>query len=571
MYTMTHNGNVLFDPRDSARLLEAPVLSREVNKLATMDFTIYPGNPEFDAIQERTSRLNVYRDGALVTRLRPVYRKNTFAGGVTWRCEELAATLDDVLHRPDWFKGTISAYLARMIDAYNDLVPAAMAVTLGNVRYKASQKDTFVNDDYEGFWEGMVSHVVDVYGGYLVPRYEENAIYIDYLSDEHLPQSGQSIRFGENMADMFLETESGDVFSVLIPLGPDEDVSNPKEGQARQRPMTISSVNNGKDYLESAAGIALYGRREKTQQWKSATSASDLKSKGQAFLNENAVKLKRSVTLSAIDLHYLDADTSAIDWMTRLSVYSEAHGVDDTYTVTRLDLQLGEPEPIKIQLGEPKIVLTDRLPKNSTSKRRSGGGGGGGGGGGRAASEEEVSHWEAIVTKHNEMLIDTGVQEVWTSGIVMDAETGLRMFSLYDALTHASGEIQVSAGQIAQIVSAVGADGRVTAASIVLAINNNTSSIKISADRINLDGYVTTSMLEAAFTDADQIACNQLTVSSYLTVGAHNASWQDKEVGTSLSVTHAGYDTYVTTSSTKGANFVTGVSLNKTRIYYLGR
>ncbi len=47
-------------------------------------------------------------------------------------------------------------------------------------------------------------------------------------------------------------------------------------------------------------------------------------------------------------------------------------------------------------------------------------------------------------------------------------------------------KVTTEAGRISQIVSAVGADGRVTAASIVQSINNGESSIKLDADRVRL-------------------------------------------------------------------------------------
>ena len=48
---------------------------------------------------------------------------------------------------------------------------------------------------------------------------------------------------------------------------------------------------------------------------------------------------------------------------------------------------------------------------------------------------------------------------------------------------------------VAQVVESVGADGKVTAASIVTAVNNDTSGVIISGDRINLNGRITISDL----------------------------------------------------------------------------
>lgn len=60
--------------------------------------------------------------------------------------------------------------------------------------------------------------------------------------------------------------------------------------------------------------------------------------------------------------------------------------------------------------------------------------------------------------------------------------------SVKDGLT---SQIKVAKDSISQVVKAVGKDGKVTAASIVAAVNNAGSSVKINADRIKLTGDTT--------------------------------------------------------------------------------
>lgn len=609
MYTIKHGNRVLFDPSTPGYQIEAPILSMEANKICSMDFTIYPDNPEFSQIATKTSVLSVYRDGTLMMRLRPMYKKLTFAGGVSYKCEEQAAMLDDVLHRPDYFNGTVQAYMQRMVNAYNALVDSASAVTLGNVLFNATTEDTFINDDYEGFWEGLVSHLVDVYGGYLLPRYTTSGLYIDYVSDADLPAGGQTITFGENMADLFLETEGSETYTVLIPLGPNVDVDNPQEGQAKQRPMTIASVNSGLDYLENAAGIALYGRREKTQQWQSAENPTDLMAKGATYLAEHAAQLKQTITLSVVDLHYLNVNTAAIQWMTRIPIVSNPHSVSAQYTATKIDLNLGSPEPIQLQLGEPSEVFTDRVPKNSVSRRR---GGAGGRGGGRAASSSDVEHWEMVVRKENDILWDSGVKEIHESGIILDAQSGVRLYNFKDIILGNSqaaglkGYIDVNAEKVGLVVEGTGAAAHIKAAQIVASINAQTgqSAVLISADKITLDGQTTIDSLltgqsaigNLLVTDAK---VNHLRIPQYGTIimdantgfsyGGESVSWQNTTVVTGVTITDAtvGLSTkryflytdsstnrtptgvenaYVVTSRTNGSHTVTTKVL-----HYLGK
>ena len=73
---------------------------------------------------------------------------------------------------------------------------------------------------------------------------------------------------------------------------------------------------------------------------------------------------------------------------------------------------------------------------------------------------------------------------------------------------------------------------------IVGQINDQSGTfVKIQAAKINLSGYVTTSMLESAFTDAQQINVDQLTINNYLTCLGYNTTWKSKTVVTGISVT----------------------------------
>lgn len=66
-------------------------------------------------------------------------------------------------------------------------------------------------------------------------------------------------------------------------------------------------------------------------------------------------------------------------------------------------------------------------------------------------------------------------------------------------------QIKVNSDSITQIVSSIGKNGEVTAASIVLAINEDSgeSGVKIKADKIELEGVVTISDLENGETVVD--------------------------------------------------------------------
>lgn len=144
-----------------------------------------------------------------------------------------------------------------------------------------------------------------------------------------------------------------------------------------------------------------------------------------------------------------------------------------------------------------------------------------GGGGSGGQSEEEAA-----------------MSEFYTELIRSETQIGLKaskrdLDDLDDRLT---GLIMVEAGRITQIVSSVGSNGQVTAASIVLAVNNAASSVVISAQHIDLRGYVTASELDAVdakidnlttgVTAAASIRSNSVAASSSFSLGgkAHHNS-----------------------------------------------
>lgn len=119
--------------------------------------------------------------------------------------------------------------------------------------------------------------------------------------------------------------------------------------------------------------------------------------------------------------------------------------------------------------------------------------------------------------------------------------------------------------------------GNLTGGVIVGKVNGQTGTfVKIQASKINLDGYVTTSMLESAFTDAQQINVDQLTINNYLTCLGYNTTWQSQSVVTDVTVskttTHRWvYLDSVGSQQTNNTTMVTNVTKTSKTINYLGR
>lgn len=91
---------------------------------------------------------------------------------------------------------------------------------------------------------------------------------------------------------------------------------------------------------------------------------------------------------------------------------------------------------------------------------------------------------------------------------------------LHSTESSLSSFIQQQADKISLVVQGTGSNASIKAAEIVAAINDAGSSVIISADHINLDGYVTAGMLETAIAAIDNIV-GDLTINGALTVGGN--------------------------------------------------
>ena len=74
--------------------------------------------------------------------------------------------------------------------------------------------------------------------------------------------------------------------------------------------MTIKDINNGLDYVQDDAAVALFGVIEKTVMFEDVTIAENLLKKGQEKLKEY-INSTVSIELSAADLHNLDINIEA--------------------------------------------------------------------------------------------------------------------------------------------------------------------------------------------------------------------------------------------------------------------
>lgn len=358
MYTIIVDSDLIYSPTliEDGYYVVNPQLQAELNLASVLEFGLPADAVGYDKITKLKSTLRVYNDGVRIFKGRCTSDEMNMMKQKNIYCEGQLAFLKDSIVRSYTFTGTVEQYFTFLVNSHNNQVNYTKRFNVGVVNVGAdSATITRSSGNYLSTFDEIKEQLLDKLGGYLVPRYEiESGVeveYLDYLADSG-GQNSQVIEFGNNMLDFSQKLDGGEIFTRLVPLG----ASLGTQGGLERR-LTIASVNDGKDYLEDATGIENFGYITKSMVWDDITSASVLKARGQRALASGA-NLIPQIELSAIDMHVLDVNTSAIKLGEYNRVVSAPHGVDAWFQCTRMALDLENPERSLYSFGVAPKTLT---------------------------------------------------------------------------------------------------------------------------------------------------------------------------------------------------------------------
>lgn len=359
MFHIYSDGNAVYAPHLSTEGygVLSPKLTVELNKAGSLDFVLPPGNVMYDQIAKLKSIITVFQNGDELFRGRVLHDEKDFYKQKYTYCEGELAFLLDSQQRPikTSTTKTVKAWFQYYISNHNSRVEAAKQFTAGNITVPdANTSLTLKTEDYSSTWDEIENRLISSYGGYLKVRVANGKRYLDWLAESG-STSSQIIEFGRNLLDLTEYITAENIFTVLIPLGKTQSNSS----GATTGKLTIASVNSNKDYLEDATAISLFGRIEATMDWAEVDNASTLKSLGQAALSKN---IEQSVTLTvkAVDLHLLDANTETIflgDWVRVVSI---PHGLDKLFQCTKIVYDMVSPDQTEYTFGITYTSFTDK-------------------------------------------------------------------------------------------------------------------------------------------------------------------------------------------------------------------
>ena len=343
----------------------SPKLELEVNKAGKFEFSIYPNHPHYGLIRKMKSIISVYHNDTLVFRGRVLNSEKGWINESKVTCEGELAFFNDSIIRPyDYISNgqiTVSDFLAFIIGEHNSQVEEERRFKLGTVTVvdgDSTNDENLIsrsNSDYSTAWETISKSLIEMLGGYLIVRHTSDGAYIDYLADINV-LSSQTVEFGKNLTDVIKSVKGEDLYTGIIPLGAKDEEGNR---------ITIASENGGLDYLVNEDQAAIYGRIFKTMTWDDVTEPANLLVKAQSYLTSIGM-LTETIELKAVDISPLNQDINSFRLGTKVRVHSSPHGINETFTIEKLSIDLMKPESNKLTLGATRKTFTEQSGSTSS-------------------------------------------------------------------------------------------------------------------------------------------------------------------------------------------------------------
>ena len=267
-----------------------------------------------------TSVIELFRNDVLIFEGRVLYTDDDIMNNRTFTCEGSLAYLLDSIVRPVTTQDmTILQYFTYLINQHNAQVEEQKQFQVGMVTVTNSTDNVYrIDNTYQNTLTTLQEKLVNRLGGYLVVRIENGVRYLDYL-EEYGTSSSQTIEFQKNILDVTQRISAENIITALIPLGAtDEETS---------LPLTIESVNEGKDYITDQTAVNLFGYIYGTNTWEDVTLPQNLLTKGQECLQEN-ITASWSMEVRAVDLAMINVNINFLDLGMSVPVISTPHRLD---------------------------------------------------------------------------------------------------------------------------------------------------------------------------------------------------------------------------------------------------
>lgn len=362
-------GKVIFD-LSMNKLLSAGKLTLVESGIDNAELTVNIKNPLFGKVNPFKTHINVLQDGKLIFRGRALKPTRTMTSSglfqQTFTFESILSYLYDSVQRFKEVHNTTPAqFFSDLIDVHNSQVPAYKQFKVGKVDVTNSTDNVYRYVEYENTYDTIKDKLLDRLGGYLVLRIESDGNYLDYLQNpgsDH--QNDTPILLGKNLKSSSVQVDPTSIITRLVPLGATIESTDENNTSAAYPRVTISSVNDGKDYLDIPNLQSEFDIINGTQIWEDVNDASILLTKAKAWIASQKAATE-SWTVEAVEL--LNSRFESFKVSDRYKFKNPLIDEEQYLRVTEKDIDFTKQQSSTLVIGNKTATLTAYQLQNKLS------------------------------------------------------------------------------------------------------------------------------------------------------------------------------------------------------------
>lgn len=363
----------IFPIHNQQTKLKSGKIKQGINCIDSFSFDILPNNIGFNSIYEFKTLIDVYNTkmkryefrGRVLQVDKSMNDNGLIVKNVV--CESylgyLQDSVQDYVVERNW---TPTELLTHLLNVHNSQLEEEKAFKVGNV---FSDENIYIGIQREFTYECIMNKIIEKIGGEIDLRIEDDGMYIDIV-EERGTTKATTIELSKNMKSITQENNSSDYITRLIPLGAkiskeetDED-GNVSQVETEER-IDISSVNDGKKYIDDEVAIDTYGLHIRYEYWDDVHEATILKTKAINFLSENN-KVLQKYSVNAIDLSLIGLDIDSIDVSNYYPVKNKLLNIDDILRVITKEIDIINESNSNFEIGDKFKTLIDlEIEKNN--------------------------------------------------------------------------------------------------------------------------------------------------------------------------------------------------------------
>lgn len=520
MYILKYAGSVLHDPRTDVQI-SAGSLKEESGQSPALSLTIQPTHPLWDSftrdtvmLPNREVELVEYETGIVLFRGRVRAVSMEFDGSKKLTCEGAMAYLNDTTVRPyktydtdeiecdinapaeadklfEWFIEQHNAHVMNACEKFRIGVNAG--ANYGKLQRGTGTRPATIKE--------MRDKLEKACGGWLRVRYDATGSIIDWLPDTGAAEATQRVELGSNLLDLDTQVDGKDIYTAIVPVGKTGKGSDEHKVNvsAETAYVPFGFAIQG-DAVVDMAAVEKYGLIEKTMSY-DLDKPQALADKAVADLA--AGKLDDSIEVSAFDLHNLNEQTLPIDFLDRVFVKSEPHGIERYMICSGRTINLTNPTATQYKLG----AITATLTKGATSSQES-------------AQESIVKRVTSLSNATRNIAKDAATTTIKVAAV---EEKAVAVEKKADAATEKIADVATTATAAAEKVETVAAKAERAAEEV--------SHVATDAKNAATDAKGAKAMATDANSTANEVKITVENLTNVFTHDEHGAHVGDKKAG----------------------------------------